>query len=531
MKMRLIINLSDKATRARFEKIAMEIVGVNDGEIWHDRATLELADDASPERVLAALKDAKFDARLDEAAQKTTVAIEGMTCHSCEITVERQFKKLPGVTKVRVNATKGVATIETVGGAPDMRALAAAVADDGYRVRAGSERTADGGRRTVTKRPSILELVALFGIVLLLGRLLEAAGFFSAASDLRIAGGIGFAAAALIGLVAGTSSCLAVSGGLMLSMAGKYHERHGDKKGIAKMTPVFAFLAGRIASYSILGGTIGALGHALTPSPLVTGGITLVAAFVMIVMGLDILGLAPARLKGMMPRMPKAIAHRLIDTDGKEHPAMPFLLGAATFFIPCGFTQALQIYALTAGGFVQGGAILGGFAIGTVPALLALGAASSALKGKAGSIFLKFSGAVVIVLGLWNIQNGLTVTGHPLAWPSFPVTADAASTDGPDPNVTVADGKQVITMRLTGTPPFYAPSDRYTVTAGMPVKLEINSVGMGCRSLFQIPQLGVALPLTGNRNTVEFTPQKLGEVTFSCAMGTYRGTFVIKPKS
>ena len=94
----------------------------------------------------------------------------------------------------------------------------------------------------------------------------------------------------------------------------------------------------------------------------------------------------------------------------------------------------------------------------------------------------------------------------------------------------MVNGTQTITMRLTGTPPYYAPSDHYTITAGVPVHLEIKGVGMGCRSMFQIPAIGVAVPLTQSVNTVDFTPQKPGELTFSCAMGMYRGSFTVKEK-
>ena len=336
MRIRLQIDLPTRAARAQFEKICMESGEVWDGDIWKDRVELDLKEHASLEHLLAVLAAAGFSVPQQDIVITTCVSIDGMTCHSCEITVEREFKKLPGVKRVHVDASKGVATIETYGACPDVRELHQAVQEEGYRVHTGTP-------QIKKVRPSLLELAGLFGAVILLGQLLSAFGFFSSAADGALASGAGFAAAALIGLVAGSSSCLAVSGGLMLSVAGKYREHFGDVRGVRRMYPVFAFLAGRIASYSIFGGVIGAIGYALTPSPLATGAITVLAAIVMIVLGLDILGIAPLWLKRLMPRMPKSIAHRLIDAEGREHPAMPTLLGAATFFIPCGFTQALQI--------------------------------------------------------------------------------------------------------------------------------------------------------------------------------------------
>ena len=48
------------------------------------------------------------------------------------------------------------------------------------------------------------------------------------------------------------------------------------------------------------------------------------------------------------------------------------VLGVATFFLPCGFTQAVQVYALSTGSPLTAGAIMAVFAIGTAPGLLAL---------------------------------------------------------------------------------------------------------------------------------------------------------------
>ena len=169
---------------------------------------------------------------------------------------------------------------------------------------------------------------------------------------------------------------------------------------------------------------------------------------------------------------------------------------------------------------------LAGFAIGTAPALLALGWASTSLKGKAGRLFFQFAGALVIVLGLVNIQNGLAITGYPLPFPSFPIrnsSAAAATEDGIDPNVSFNGTTSLIRMQLTSSPPFYSPSSEYTVRAGSPVRLEIDGSGTGCPSVFMIPRLGVQTYINQPVNVVVFTPTAPGDYIFSCSMGMYRG--------
>ena len=87
---------------------------------------------------------------------------------------------------------------------------------------------------------------------------------------------------------------------------------------------VLLFVGGRIASYALFGGILGVRRTgSVSPSPLVTALITIAAAIYMLIMGLDMLHLAPPRLKRSMPRMPKTFAHRITDAEGNPHPFAP----------------------------------------------------------------------------------------------------------------------------------------------------------------------------------------------------------------
>ncbi|HTK04878.1 MAG TPA: sulfite exporter TauE/SafE family protein [Candidatus Eisenbacteria bacterium] len=506
----------NRAAAPAFEKAA-SVDGVSAVETWHGRAEVRCDDPSAASRAIAALRAAGFDPVEEQEKTTSVIAISGMTCRSCEIAVEKGFRRLPGVAKVDVDAAKGTATIVSEGRTPSLADLQEAIKDEGYSVRGMSE-------PAFSEKPSLAGTAAVFAAVLAAAWAFSKTGLLDRAYT--IGGQTTFAGAVLIGLVAGSSSCVAVAGGLLLSSAKKFRERYGGLTAAGRMKPVMLFVGGRLASYTLLGGAIGLAGKAISPPPLATGALIILAAVYMILMGLDMLGLAPSWLLRLMPKMPKSLGRRILDADGREHPVMPAVLGGATFFLPCGFTQALQLYALTSGSFAAGATVLGGFALGTAPMLLGIGWASSSLKGRAGAMFFRFAGALVVVLGLWNVQNGLTVAGHPLALPKFEVpaaTADAG-TAKEDPNVAVEGDTQVITMTLLGQEPFYAPSDRFTVKAGKPVRLVINGLGMGCRSMFQIPKFNVKLALSKPVNVVEFTPTATGEAVFSCSMGMYRGS-------
>ena len=437
--------------------------------------------------------------------QKLQVGIAGMTCHACEIKIERKFKQVAGITKVDVNARTGSATIHYQGESPSFKTLDSVISEYGYKV--------TGDTIIRRSRPSILQLIGLFAIVLLAGNILSRFGLLS--PSVTMGANVSLWAVFMIGLVAASSSCVAVAGGLLLSSAVKFNERYCGTTRLSKMKPTFLFVLGRIIGYTVFGALIGFIGNALSPSPFFTGVITLLAALYMLFMGLETLGLAPAWLHKFIPRLPKGLAHRVMSLEQKEHRLTPALLGAGTFFLPCGFTQALQLYALSVGNPLQSALLLGMFSLGTAPVLLALGWVSGSLKGKWGQWFFKLSGAIVIILGLWNVQNGLTIMGYPLKLPNF----ERASTNLA--GVIMEGDTQIIKMNVDWDG--YTP-DNFTIKRNIKTRWEVNlkSAG-GCITALQAPSLGIRKLLTLGKNNFEFKPTKSGVISFSCSMGMYRG--------
>lgn len=439
--------------------------------------------------------------------------VGGMSCRSCEVKIERALSALPGVESVSADATKGTVRVRHRAGTPPERGeIEAGLRKLGYEPGGSAQAEGDG------KKPSFWTVVGLFALVLVLGKILGSLGLLNVHASVGEA--TGFAAIFVLGLVAASSSCMAVSGGLLLSSAAKFRERYGSGTIGQRMKPVFLFVGGRIASYTALGGAIGAIGKALQPSPAVSGTIAVAAALYMMVMGLEMLGIAPGWLRRMMPRMPKALSKRLLTAEGKDHPLVPLALGAATFFLPCGFTQSLQLYALTTGSFYAGASALFAFALGTAPALLALGLATGSLKGTAGKFFFRFSGALVVTLGLWNVSNGLALAGHPIALPEVaPAAADAAPM-----SVQQASGEQTVAIQVGWSG--YSPS-HFTLKAGVPAVLEMSGPGtQGCGGTLVIPRLGINEFLTPGKTTrIAFTPTEPGSYNFACSMGMLRGSF------
>lgn len=375
-------------------------------------------------------------------------------------------------------------------------------------------------------RPSWLEVGFLIVLVIILGKILAALGLFG--TNAVMGSTVSFGAAFMIGLVAASSSCVAVTGGLLLSVASSYAKAHNPQTRWEKFKPHLYFNAGRIASYTILGGAIGALGKAIGISPTTTGILTMVAAILMIATGMNILQRGPRWLRNLQPRPPKFLAHKILDASGKERPFVPSLMGAVTFFLPCGFTQALQLYVLGTGSSGTGALVMLAFSLGTLPSLLALGAATTYAKGNFGRRLLKFSGALVLVMGVYNFNNSFTVMGLPT--PGNFLALNSSAKQQYESTGTYWDGQyQVAQMEVVYGG--YNPA-KFVVQEGLPVKWQIAGEAVeGCLSVIQIPKFGVRQRLVPGDNEIVFTPTSAGEAVFSCSMGMFRGKFVVLPKS
>lgn len=453
----------------------------------------------------------------DSKFQKYKFKVHGTHCQSCELIIEEKFKTLSGVQSVHVNHATGkikfIASRE-----PGLSEMNALVEQDGYKISSLGQDEVAGQTSILKNDPEVdrkrhfMEIGAVLLIVLAVYSILKQ--FDLVPNTLGISDNMNYGVAFIIGLVAAFSSCIAVTGGMLLAVAGRYNENNPGLTGVQKFKPHIYFNIGRLISYAVLGGLVGLIGSAITLSSKVTGIVTIVVSIVMILLGLQLLKIFPWASKCTI-RMPKFLGRRAHALGGPNAKTGPFLLGSATFFLPCGFTQALQLYVLSKGDFMDGTLIMLFFALGTLPALLSLSLVSSFAKGTFQRYFLKLAGVVVIMLGLFNINNGFNLTGLSLA---SILPSDDAQSGSIDSNVEIVDGKQIVEMKVEGLT--YTPS-RFKVVKDIPVEWRIDGgQAIGCAQVITVPALGMTefLP-PGKTKIIEFTPDSVGEIRFSCTMG------------
>lgn len=216
---------------------------------------------------------------------------------------------------------------------------------------------------------------------------------------------INFGTAFVIGVIASLSTCMAVVGGLVLSMFATF-AKEGDRT-----RPQILFHIGRLVSFFILGGAIGAIGRAFTLNTTGMFILGLVIAIIMLVLGINLLDMFHWSRR-LLPATPKFITRHAIGISKLNHRLTPFLAGVATFFLPCGFTQSMQIYTLSTGSFFSGALTMLSFALGTLPVLALVSFSSFSIKNspKAG-IFWKSAGLIVIMFAVMNLINSFAVIG------------------------------------------------------------------------------------------------------------------------
>lgn len=442
-----------------------------------------------------------------------------MHCRSCELLLEDGFSRIHDVEKSEINYRSGLAEIYYSEQRPKMKDLHDVVINAGYAI-GKAEKLRFFSHNPEEYKKLFFDIVLVFVIY----QLLKSFGITDF-TNLDFEGkNFGLGMALLVGLVAGFSSCMALIGGLVLGLSAKYAEKHPEASPVQKFRPHLYFNLGRIGGYMLLGGLLGLIGSVFKISTSVTSFLTLFAGVVMLFVGLQLIEVFP-RLSSWKFVIPKRISKIFASTKHQVEYSHKnsLLIGILTFFLPCGFTQAMQIYAVSSGDFVAGATIMGLFALGTAPGLLSIGGLISVLKGSTAKKFFKFVGVVVILFALFNLLNSLTLAGMNF---SFSKNESLSVVEYKDKNVELVDREQVVRMKQKNNG--YFPNS-FVITKDIPVRWVIDSDGpYSCAASILVREFGISKNLVRGENIIQFTPTESGSIPFSCGMGMYTGVFNVK---
>lgn len=323
-----------------------------------------------------------------------TFHVSGTHCASCKILIEDVLNDQDYISSAQVDLKNQTLHIETVSEkSPEELAdlLTEKIRPNGY--------TVSVEKVLIEKQKDDVIWKALpIGLVfLILFFVLQKSGLL----NLGIGGTTTPATSFIIGLIASVSSCLAVVGGLVLSLSAKISQDN-----VSDTKTFILFHIGRLVSFALLGGVLGLVGSAIGISFTFTAILGIVASTVMLLLGLNLVGV----FKKNKVALPSGIFNFFRKIEHKT--LTPLIIGFATFFLPCGFTQSMQVVALSSGSFISGLLIMLAFALGTLPMLLLLSFGGASLAhGKHAPLFFKSAGVVVIGLGIFALLAGLAGLG------------------------------------------------------------------------------------------------------------------------
>ena len=214
------------------------------------------------------------------------------------------------------------------------------------------------------------------------------------------------------GLLGGAGHCVGMCGPLVAGFAIAY-------RGRAATLPQLLYHLGRVTTYGIAGGAVGASGSFVRIAAWIAPiqPVLLAATGVLIaLMGLSVGGWLPwgSRSADAPPfQGPLArVARRVSEAGG---PGAAFPLGMATGLLPCGLVYTALLSAARSGmdagspaeGFLRGFLAMAAFGAGTFPALFLFGRTLAAARPRLRGALSKAAAALLVASGVWFAARAL----------------------------------------------------------------------------------------------------------------------------
>jgi sulfite exporter TauE/SafE len=209
-----------------------------------------------------------------------------------------------------------------------------------------------------------------------------------------------------LGGLAGSLHCIGMCGAFPLALAA------GGGRNLERQ---LLYQLGRFNTLVFVGAISGGIGEALValaPFAAVERALAIAAGLVMLVIGAEVLGLLP-QVSGRAARFAQATVGRaLAGVMRSSSPAAPLALGVFNAFLPCQLIYAFAASAAATQSAVGGMLTMAAFALGTIPAMLALGLTGGFASTTVRARLSLLAGVLVIGFGTFTILRGLDLVPH-----------------------------------------------------------------------------------------------------------------------
>jgi sulfite exporter TauE/SafE len=213
------------------------------------------------------------------------------------------------------------------------------------------------------------------------------------------------------GLTVGFGHCIGMCGPIVVSFSLHLKRR-------PTTTPHLLYHAGRICTYTLLGGIMGITGSFTGVISNIAGiqkGVMIFAGFLVILMGLAMTGWVPLGhiFRNDSPQGWITKIFRRLSTF--KSPLVYFPMGLLLGLLPCGPVYTALVAAAGAGveakgpwqGFVAGMGLMLVFGFGTVPALLLVAKLASLGWLKSREVIFKIGAFLMILVGVYFVYKGI----------------------------------------------------------------------------------------------------------------------------
>lgn len=331
----------------------------------------------------------------------------------------------------------------------------------------------------------------------------------------------------LTGLTTGGLSCLAVQGGLLVSLVANLKVKQGGNKrlDILDWLPVLMFLLSKTAAYTLLGFLLGLFGSKISLNETVAASFQIFTALFMFGTAMNLLNVHP--IFRYLTITPPAFIRRLLKNNSRgEALFTPLILGAMTILIPCGVTQAMEVLAINSGNPVQGALIMLMFVLGTAPLFVLFGVSAARFSEAWQYNFSRVASVLLIAFSLYVLNSALILFNSPVTFSSLtrPVVWFFSDERFSQSGSMAISNQVTINIDNTGYSPKY-----FKVKVNQPVTLTLISRNVrSCALSFVFKTFNIrAILQPTDQQTFTFTPTQPGRYTYSCSMGMYSGTMEV----
>lgn len=317
---------------------------------------------------------------------KKIIQIKWMHCISCEMLLEKELKNIKDINLIMVSHKKGIMEVEYKTES-DYKKIVKIIEKNNFKVIENTKNEFD-------QTNFLLNIIALLFVVILY----ISSKFIDFNSYIPNTNSINFVSAIFIWLIASLSTCLAITWGIIIGFS-KYSWSKNNFLSDFKIQTFFQIW--RIVGFFIFWWLLWLLWKSISINFTLTGILTLFISFILIYIWLNILWLLPSITKFGI-HMPKNFVNKF---QSFKNPKYAPFVWAMTFFLPCWFTQTMQLLAVSSWWFFTWWLVMMFFAIWTLPVLYSLWLGSSYFLNKDYKILNKLIWALIIFFWIFSFSN------------------------------------------------------------------------------------------------------------------------------